>query len=102
MTIIELIKLIKPIPELFIRKYNIFYFEAFVNGWYYRDNKEDVTSGILYSEFYELLRKRYNIDNTMGWANILYYKFETEEKALEEFFILFNTFYKEKYNSSLW
>ena len=97
-----MIKLIKPIPELFIRKYNIFYFEAFVNDWYYRDNKEDVTSGILYSEFYEWLRKRYNIDNTMGWANILYYKFETEEKALEEFFILFNTFYKEKYNSSLW
>ena len=102
MTIIELIKLIKPIPELFIRKYNIFYFEAFVNGWYYRDNKEDVTSGILYSEFYEGLRKRYNIDNTMGWANILYYKFENEEKALYEFFFLFNTFYKEKYNSSLW
>ena len=102
MTIVELIKLIKPIPELFIRKYNIFCFEAFVNGWYYRDNKEDVKSGILYSEFYEWLRKRYNIDNTMGWANILYYKFETEEKALDEFFILFNTFYKEKYNSSLW
>ena len=102
MTVIDLIKLIKPIPELFIRKYNIFYFEAFVNDWYSRDNKEDVTSGILYSEFYEWLRKRYNIDNTMGWANILYYKFETEEKALEEFFILFNTFYKEKYNSSLW
>ena len=102
MTIVELIKLIKPIPELFIRKYNIFYFEAFVNGWYYRDNKEDVKSGILYFEFYEWLRKRYKINNTMGWANILYYKFETEEKALDMFFVLFNTLYKEKYNSSLW
>jgi len=102
MTIVELIKLIKPIPELFIRKYNIFYFEAFVNGWYYRDNKEDVKSGILYSEFYEWLRKRYNIDNTMGWANILYYKFETEEKALDEFFILFNIFYKETFGEELW
>ena len=102
MTIVELIKLIKPIPELFIRKYNIFYFEAFVNDWYYRDNKEDVKSGILYSEFYEWLRKRYNIDNTMGWANILYYKFETEEKALDMFFVLFNTFYKEIYKTSLW
>ena len=102
MTIVELIKLIKPIPELFIRKYNIFYFEAFVNGWYYRDNKEDVKSGILYSEFYEWLRKRYNIDNTMGWANILYYKFETEEKALDEFFIVFNIFYKETFGEELW
>ena len=102
MTIVELIKLIKPIPELFIRKYNIFYFEAFVNGWYYRDNKEDVTSGILYSEFYEWLQEKYKVGGSGGWADILYYKFETEEKALDMFFVLFNTFYKEKYNSSLW
>ena len=102
MTIIELIKQIKPIPELFIIKHSIFSLEVFIDGWYYRDNKEDVKSGILYSEFYEWLRKRYNIDNTMGWANILYYKFETEEKALDEFFVLFNTFYKEKYKTSLW
>ena len=42
MTIIELIKLIKPIPEMYIRKHSIFCFEAFVNGWYHRDEKEDV------------------------------------------------------------
>ena len=102
MTIVELIKLIKPIPELFIREHSIFSLEVFIDGWYYRDDKEDVKSGILYSEFYEWLRKRYNIDNTMGWANILYYKFETEEKALDMFFVLFNTFYKEKYKTSLW
>ena len=38
----------------------------------------------------------------MGWANILYYKFETEEKALDEFFVLFNIFYMEKYKTTLW
>ena len=102
MTIIELIKLIKPIPEMYIRKHSIFCFEAFVNGWYHRDEKEDVKANVLYTEFYEWLRKKYNINNTMGWANILFYKFETEEKALDEFFILFNTFYKEKYKTSLW
>ena len=102
MTIIELIKLIKPIPELFIGIHNIFCLEAFINGWYYRDDKEDVRASVLYTEFYEWLRKRYNMRDSRGWANILYYKFETEEKALDEFFVLFNTFYKEKYNSSLW
>ena len=40
MTIIELIKLIKPIPELFIGIHNVFCLEAFINGWHYRDTKE--------------------------------------------------------------
>ena len=102
MTIVELIKLIKPIPELFIGIHNIFCLEAFINGWHYRDTKEDVKASILYKEFYEWLRKRYNMRDSRGWANILYYKFETEEKALDEFFVLFNTFYKEKYKTSLW
>ena len=40
--------------------------------------------------------------DSRGWANILYYKFETEEKALDEFFVLFNIFYMEKYKTNLW
>ena len=42
MTIIDLIKQIKPIPKLFIRKHSIFSLEVFIDGWYYRDDKEDV------------------------------------------------------------
>ena len=53
MTIIDLIKLIKPIPELFIGIHNVFCLEAFINGWYYRDDKEDVRASVLYTEFYE-------------------------------------------------
>ena len=102
MTVIDLIKLIKPIPKLFIRKHSIFSLEVFIDGWYYRDEEEDVKADILYTDFYEWLRKRYNMNDSRGWADILYYKFETEEKALDMFFVLFNTFYKEKYNSSLW
>ena len=102
MTIIELIKLIKPFPILFIRKHSIFNLEVFIDGWYYRDEDEDVKADILYKEFYEWLRKRYNMRDSRGWANILYYKFETEEKALDEFFILFNIFYKETYGEELW
>jgi len=83
MTIIDLIKLIKPIPELFIGIHNVFCLEAFINGWYYRDDKEDVRASVLYTEFYEWLQ-------------------ETEEKALDEFFVLFNIFYMEKYKTNLW
>ena len=39
MTIVELIKLIKPIPELFIGIHNVFCLEAFINGWHYRDTE---------------------------------------------------------------
>ena len=102
MTIIDLIKLIKPIPELFTGIHNIFCLEAFINGWHYRDTEEDVKASILYTEFYEWLQEKYKVGGNGGWAYILYYKFETEEKALDEFFILFNTFYKEKYKTSLW
>ena len=102
MTIIELIKQIKPIPELFIIKHSIFSLEVFIDGWYYRDDTEAVRASVLYTEFYEWLQEKYKVGGSGGWADILYYKFETEEKALDEFFVLFNTFYKEKYNSSLW
>ena len=102
MTIVELIKQIKPFPVLFIRKHSIFNLEVFIDGWYYRDEEEDVKADILYTDFYEWLRKKYDMTDSRGWADILYYKFETEEKALDEFFVLFNTFYKEKYKISLW
>ena len=102
MTIIDLIKQIKPFPVLFIRKHSIFNLEVFIDGWYYREEEEDVKADILYTDFYEWLRKKYDMTDSRGWADILYYKFETEEKALDEFFVLFNTFYKEKYKISLW
>ena len=102
MTIIELIKQIKPFPILFIRKHSIFSLEVFIDGWYYRDEEEDVKADILYTDFYEWLRKRYNMNDSRGWADILLYKFETEEKALDEFFVLFNIFYMEKYKTNLW
>ena len=47
MTIIDLIKQIKPIPELFIIKHSIFSLEVFIDGWYYRDDKEDVRARLL-------------------------------------------------------
>ena len=102
MTIIELIKQIKPIPELFIRKHSIFSLEVFIDGWYYRDEDEDVKADILYTDFYEWLRKRYNMNDSRGWADILLYIFKTEEEALIQFFILFNIFYKETYGEELW
>ena len=102
MTIVELIKQIKPFPILFIRKHSIFNLEVFIDGWYYRDEEEDVKADILYTDFYEWLRKRYNMNDSRGWADILLYKFETEEKALDEFFVLFNIFYMEKYKTNLW
>ena len=106
MTIIELIKLIKPIPELYIRKHSIFCLKAFIDGWCYRDIeeyiKEEAKEQVLYTEFYEWLQEKYKVGGSGGWADILLYKFETEERALDEFFVLFNTFYKEKYKTSLW
>ena len=102
MTIIDLIKQIKPFPILFIRKHSIFNLEVFIDGWYYRDEDEDVKADILYTDFYEWLRKRYNMNDSRGWADILLYIFKTEEEALIQFFILFNIFYKKTCGEELW
>ena len=95
MNIIELINLIKPRPELFIHEHDIFCLNAFLNGWYYRNPKEEVKANILYKDFYYWLRKKYHLRDSRGWANILFYKFKTKEKALDAFFELFDTFYQE-------
>lgn len=95
MNIIELINLIKPRPELFIHEHDIFCLEAFLNGWYYRNQEEEVKANILYNDFYYWLRKKYHLRDSRGWADILFYKFKTKEKALDAFFELFDTFYQE-------
>jgi len=95
MNIIELINLIKPLPELFIHEHDIFCLDAFLNGWYYRNQEEEVKADILYNDFYYWLRKKYHLRDSRGWADILFYKFETKEKALDAFFELFDTFYQE-------
>ena len=95
MNIIELINLIKPRPELFINEHDIFCLNAFLNGWYYRNQEEEVKANILYKDFYYWLRKKYHLRDSRGWADILFYKFKTKEKALDAFFELFDTFYQE-------
>ena len=95
MNIIELINLIKPRPELFIIEHDIFCLYSFLSGWYYHNQEEDVKANILYKDFYYWLRKKYQLRDSRGWANILYYKFKTKEKALDAFFELFDTFYQE-------
>ena len=95
MNIIELINLIKPLPELFINEHDIFCLNAFLNGWCYRNREEEVKANILYKDFYYWLRKKYHLRDSRGWANILFYKFKTKEKALDAFFELFDTFYQE-------
>ena len=58
MTIVELIKQIKPFPILFISKHSIFNLEVFIDGWCYRDTKEDVKASVLYTEFYEMATRK--------------------------------------------
>jgi len=77
MTIIELIKLIKPIPELFIRIHNIFCLEAFINGWHYRDTKEDVKARLIYFIINLKLKKRL-------WMNSLFYLIYFIKKLMEK------------------
>ena len=73
MTIIELIKQIKPIPKLFIRKHSIFSLEVFIDGWYYRDTKEDVKASVLYTEFYEWLQEKYKVGGSGGGGGIPFF-----------------------------
>ena len=91
MIITELIAIIRPRPGMYIGKNNIFCFKAFIDGWYFRLESEDVKIEIL-NDFYIWLQKKYSIYDNRNWDELLFLIFKDEKKALDNFFILFDDF----------
>jgi hypothetical protein len=92
MNVIELIDVLKSRPAMYIGKNNIFCLKAFIDGWYFRNIEEDTKMDVLV-EFYLWLQNKFNIVDNRNWDELLFLKFDKdEEKALHNFFALFEEF----------
>jgi hypothetical protein len=96
MTVTELIAIIRPRPGMYIGKNNIFCFKAFIDGWHFRDESEDTEIELLHG-FYFWLQEKYNIHDNRNWDELLFLIFQDGEKALDNFFILFDDFLSENH-----
>jgi len=92
MNVIELINTLKQRPGMYIGKNNIFCLKSFIDGWYFRNMEEDTNMDILI-EFYLWLQNKFNIRDNRNWDELLFLVFDkNEEKALNNFFVLFDDF----------
>lgn len=91
LTLIELIELVRTSPEMYIEKYDVECFHAFLIGYILRD-KTEISDERILTDFYHWLQKRYIIYDSRGWSGILLLEAKTGEKALDMFFELFDIF----------
>lgn len=98
MDTIQLIKLLRERPGMYIGQNSIFCLKAFIDGWFFRDMKEDINIEIL-NHFCSWLQEKYNLDDSLNWDGLLFKVFKDERKALDVFFILFDDFLKTSVHS---
>lgn len=98
MNVIELIRMIKDRPAMYIGKHSIFCLQAFIYGWHFRNINEDVQIQIL-NDFSQWINDSFFNSSklTYNWCEFLYkMSVNDESKALDQFFILFGQFLTEK------
>ena len=98
MNVIELIRMIKDRPAMYIGRHNIFCLRAFIYGWHFRNIDEDVLMQMLSDCSVWLDASFFNSgERTCRWCEFLYCMSANDEsKALDKFFILFEQFLTEK------
>ncbi len=60
MNIIELINMIRPRPAMYISSKSISCLKSFIDGWYFRNEEEEVGMDLL-NDFSKWLQDRYNL-----------------------------------------
>lgn len=98
MNVIELIRMIKNRPAMYIGKHSIFCLKAFIDGWYFRNIDENVKIELM-NDFSLWVNNLFfnGSELTCNWCEFLYkLSANDESKALDKFFILFEQFLTEK------
>lgn len=98
MNVIELIRMIKDRPAMYIGRHSIFCLKAFIDGWHFRNPNEDVQMKILTDFSLWIDDTFFNSSKyTYSWCGFLYLMSANDEsKALDKFFVLFEQFLTEK------
>ena len=94
--IVKLLLEIEKRPMMYIEHNSIFCLKAFLDGWHFRNPKHTENSEILI-EFTDWIQENYHIDRySISWDKLLFLLYQDEEIALNNFFLNFNQFLREK------
>jgi hypothetical protein len=90
----EILKLIREKPTLYIRQRSIFALHVFLLGWYVRSPQMTSDREIMMA-FQDWIQKKYRINSTQSWADIILFYSINDAEAFEKFFELFDEFMQE-------
>jgi hypothetical protein len=90
-----LINKIQKAPSMYLGRASIICLQAFLSGYsiaQYQGSAAQSLQDKDFQEFPEWIRKKFNIQTSQSWANILLFYAEDEQKALDLFFKVFEEF----------
>ena len=96
-----LIYKIKKAPSMYLGRASVICLQAFLSGYniaQYERSTDLCPHEKDFQEFPEWVRKKFNIQTSQSWANILLFYAEDEQKALDLFFKVFEEF-RNRHNS---
>ncbi|GJD23531.1 unknown protein [Rivularia sp. IAM M-261] len=96
-----LIYKIKKAPSMYLGRASVICLQAFLSGYniaQYERSTDLCPDEKDFQEFPEWVRKKFNIQTSQSWANILLFYAEDEQKALDLFFKVFEEF-RNRHNS---
>ncbi len=95
----KLLETIKKAPSMYLGRHSIICLQAFLSGYNVAKHllkKEDTLQDREFQKFPEWIRKKFKIETSQSWANIIMFYSEDESKALDLFFELFDEFLKSR------
>lgn len=90
-----LIEKIKKAPSMYLGRHSIICLQAFLSGYSvakYELGEQPTKQDRDFMEFPEWIRKKFNVQTSQSWANIILFYSEDESKALDKFFELLGEF----------
>jgi len=99
MELFQLLEKIKERPGLYLGKKSIVNLRSFLDGYYFAlmENglcKEDEIS--LWKDFQNYIQSRYKIKSSQDWSSIILFFSTDESEGLDNFFNLFENFYRSR------
>jgi hypothetical protein len=84
-SVVEIIKLIKIRPAMYLSRNYISCLKAFIDGWYLRDHNSIVDADVM-GGFQDWIGKKYKITSSHSWCDIILFYSQDESTALNKFF----------------
>lgn len=97
-----LIKKIKKAPSMYLGRDSIICLQAFLSGYSvakYELGEQPTKQEKDFREFPEWIRKKFNVQTSQSWANIILFYSEDESKALDRFFALLDEFMNRNFST---